>query len=83
MRPIVGIGIARLGRMVRHARRRIGLSQSTLARRTGVGTRFISDLENGKPTLQIHKVLQVLMQLGLSWSVSEPDKETRIIPDRE
>ncbi|WP_428040612.1 hypothetical protein [Devosia psychrophila] len=31
----------------------------------GVGRRFLSELENGKPTAEIGKVLQVLTALGI------------------
>ena len=35
----------------------------------GVGYRFMSDLENGKATVQVGKVLQVLKALGLDVTV--------------
>lgn len=54
-----------LGLVVRTRRRRDGLTQAALADLSGVGTRFLSDLENGKPTLEIGKVLQVLDCLGV------------------
>lgn len=57
--------IADLGRFVRDRRRRDGLTQAETAALCGVGTRFISDLENGKPTVELGKVLRVLKGLGL------------------
>lgn len=57
--------IAELGRFVRDRRRRDGLTQAETAALCGVGTRFISDLENGKCTVEFGKVLQVLNGLGL------------------
>lgn len=54
-----------IGLQARAARRQMGLSQEALAGLCHVGTRFISDLENGKATLQIGKALEVLRALGL------------------
>lgn len=54
-----------LGSLVRTRRRRDGLTQEALADLSGVGTRFLSELENGKPTLELGKVLQVLDCLGI------------------
>ena len=38
--------------------------------RSGVGVRFVSELENGKPTLEIEKVLRVLSRLGLEVTIT-------------
>ena len=46
------------------------MTQSQLADITGNGTRFISDLENGKQTMQIGKVLDTLHVLGFDVFVS-------------
>ena len=54
-----------LGDVVRQHRKLQGATQVEFASLCGVGVRFISDLENGKPTVQIGKVLQVLNSLGL------------------
>lgn len=40
-------------------------TQAEFAAMCGVGVRFISDLENGKPTVEMGKVLRVLGCLGL------------------
>ena len=50
---------------VQAAREKSGLRQAQAAALCGVGTRFMSDLENGKPTLQTAKVLKVLRALGM------------------
>ncbi|MBI5201196.1 MAG: helix-turn-helix transcriptional regulator [Elusimicrobia bacterium] len=54
-----------IGRIIRQARKDAGLKQAQAAALCGVGTRFLSDLENGKPTLQLGKVLKVLHGFGL------------------
>ncbi|MEC9482419.1 MAG: type II toxin-antitoxin system Y4mF family antitoxin [Halomonas sp.] len=54
-----------LGKLVRQLRVEQGLLQIDLAGLAGTGNRFIVDLERGKPTLQLQKVLDVLDLLGL------------------
>ncbi len=61
-----------IGGIVRMARKDAGLRQFELAGAAGVGLRFIVDLEAGKPTAQIGKVLQVLDALGCSVDVVPP-----------
>lgn len=51
--------------IVRHARKKQGLSQTELAGMSGVGRRLISEIERGKPTAQVSKVLLVLNVLGI------------------
>lgn len=53
-----------LGIAVREARKKSDLTQAELAFAAGVGLRFIGELENGKPTAQIAKIMQVLAALG-------------------
>lgn len=54
-----------LGQLVRQLRSEQGLLQMDLAGLAGTGNRFIVDLERGKPTLQLQKVLDVLDLMGL------------------
>lgn len=61
---------AELGEVVKEARRAQGLLQSDLAGLSGTGNRFIGDLERGKPTLQLQKVLNMLDLLGLEVQVA-------------
>ncbi|MFT5207883.1 MAG: HTH-type transcriptional regulator/antitoxin HipB [Candidatus Omnitrophota bacterium] len=55
-----------LGGLIRHARKAQGISQDDLAGMSGVGRRFISELENGKETAEIGKVLLILGSLGIA-----------------
>ncbi|MBL4804632.1 MAG: helix-turn-helix transcriptional regulator [Alphaproteobacteria bacterium] len=55
-----------LGRLIRETRKEQGLTQDDLAGLTGTGRRFIIDLERGKDTAQIGKVLLVLAALGIA-----------------
>lgn len=59
-----------LGETLRSARKRLRVTQSQLALAAGVGLRFIVDLEAGKPTLRLNKVLQVIAVLGGTLSLS-------------
>ena len=56
---------AEIGSLIRTTRKKQHISQTVLAGLASVGTRFISDLENGKQTIQIQKLLDVLQALGL------------------
>ena len=62
-----------LGKIVKKERKAMGLTQADLALTSGTGMRFISDLENGKPTCQIGKTLTVLKTLGLRLTLSSPN----------
>lgn len=53
-----------IGAFVRRRRKAHGLTQEELAELAGVGTRFLSELERGKPTLRLDKVEQVLAVFG-------------------
>ena len=57
--------VADIGVAVRKKRREDRLTLADAAALCGVGYRFMSDLENGKTTAQLGKVLQVLQALGL------------------
>lgn len=54
-----------LGALVREQRKRLGLKQTDIAGLGNTGNRFIVELENGKPTVQLQKVLDVMDLLGL------------------
>jgi y4mF family transcriptional regulator len=56
---------ADIGAAIRKKRKEDGLTLVDAAALCGVGYRFMSDLENGKATVQVGKVLQVLTALGL------------------
>jgi y4mF family transcriptional regulator len=59
-----------IGKIVKKERKALGLTQADLALTSGTGMRFISDLENGKPTCQLGKTLIVLRTLGLRLALS-------------
>ena len=49
---------------IKDSRRKIGLTQVEFAKRAGVGLRFLRELEQGKPTVRMDKLVQVLDFLG-------------------
>jgi len=62
----------KLGLIVRQERKAQGLRQDELAAASGVGVRFIVDLEAGKPTLQIEKARLVRRALGCTVTIEPP-----------
>jgi HTH-type transcriptional regulator/antitoxin HipB len=61
-----------IGQIVRESRKRLGVTQRDLALTSGTGLRFIIDLEKGKKTCQIGKVLTVLQTLGVRIALTQP-----------
>ena len=62
--------VKELGTIIKETRKRQKLTQVELAQLSNLGTRFISDLENGKPTCEIEKVLKVATNLGIKIEVN-------------
>lgn len=50
---------------IKNLRKKLGLTQIDFAKRTGVGLRFLRELEGGKPTVRLDKLNQVLDFLGV------------------
>ena len=59
-----------IGSIVRDARKAAGLTQRELAEECGCGVRFLSELENGKPTIELGRAIRVLNTLSLDLEVS-------------
>ncbi len=53
-----------LAKYVKEMRRRYGLTQVDLSEKAGVGLRFVRELEQGKPSLRLDKVNDVLALFG-------------------
>ena len=54
----------KLSKFVKEQRKIYHLTQVDLSEKSGVGLRFVRDLEQGKPTLRMDKVNQVLNMFG-------------------
>ncbi len=65
-----------IGALIRSERKALGLRQHELAAASGVGLRFLVELERGKPTVQLGKVLDVLTALGCTLQISCPGGDT-------
>lgn len=65
-----------LGALIRKERKAQRLTQEQLAGLTGVGVRFVRELEAGKESCQIGRALQVSAALGLSVAVSNRREST-------
>lgn len=53
-----------LSKFVKSKRKEFGLTQVDLSEKSGVGLRFVRDLEQGKATLRMDKANQVLQLFG-------------------
>lgn len=73
---------SRFGALVRESRRAIGMTQEDLAFATGLGRRFIIELEAGKPTCQLGRALIAASAVGLRVvDVLTRDAATAELPD--
>lgn len=70
-----------LAAAARGRRKTLKLTQLALAELAGVGADFVYDLERGKATLRLDKVMQVFEVLGLQLAI-EPGKTALRIDER-
>jgi HTH-type transcriptional regulator / antitoxin HipB len=61
-----------IGNITRKIRTTLGVTQQSLALTSGTGSRFIIDLEKGKETCELGKVLTVLQTLGIKITLTAP-----------
>ncbi|MBR3042220.1 MAG: helix-turn-helix transcriptional regulator [Eubacterium sp.] len=54
-----------ISRYVKTERKKLGLTQEEFALRSGLGLRFVRDLEQGKETVRMDKVNQALKMFGM------------------
>jgi transcriptional regulator with XRE-family HTH domain len=64
-----------VGALIRKTRRARNLRLEDLSLAAGVGVRFLSELERGKPTARLGETLRVLATLGIRLSAQEPDDQ--------
>jgi len=62
-----------LGEAIRHYRREAGLTQAQLAEMAGLQRSYLSELESGKETEQVKRLLRVLRQLGVRMTLDKAD----------
>jgi len=74
------------GLMIRNQRRAMGLRQEDVALATGVGRRYLIDLEGGKPTARLGPALMIARHLGIIPGLANalpetgPDATPSILP---
>ena len=54
----------RIGEYIKQERKKAGLTQEEFAMRSGLGLRFVRELEQGKETVRLDKVNQALAMFG-------------------
>jgi y4mF family transcriptional regulator len=69
-----------LGLAIRAVRKSTSVRQDDLAGAVGVSRQFAVDVEKGKPTVQLGRVLLLLQELGITLSVEIPDAAFQILP---
>lgn len=67
---------AELQNFIKAKRKQLNLTQSELAEKAGVGLRFIREFEQGKTTLRMDKVNQVLKLFGSELGPVKSNKTT-------
>ena len=74
-----------LGLVIRAVRKSTQVRQDDLASVVGVSRQFTVDVEKGKPTVQLARVLRLLKELGIELSVDIPaaaSKELELLTQR-
>ncbi len=64
---------ASIGAALRHYREQAGLSQAQLAESVGVHRSYLSDLEQGKESEQVKRILRLLRHLGVRMTLEKAD----------
>ena len=72
--------IDRLAKTVQARRKTLGLTQAQVSQLAGVGPVFVHQLEKGKPTLQLNKILDVLHVLGLGFVIESSKLTMQVNP---
>ncbi len=54
-----------IGKYIKTERKKAGLTQEEFAMRSGLGLRFVRELEQGKQTMRLDKINQALAMFGM------------------
>ena len=65
----------KIGEFVKRKRKEVGLTQAEFALRSGLGLRFVRELEQGKETVRLDKVNQALAMFGMTAVPGMADRE--------
>lgn len=64
-----------IGEFIKRKRKEVGLTQAEFALRSGLGLRFVRELEQGKETVRLDKVNQALAMFGMTAVPGKADRE--------
>lgn len=67
--------MSNIGAYIKLRRRDLGLTQEDFALRSGLGLRFVRDLEQGKETVRLDKVNQALGMFGMEAVPGKKERE--------
>ncbi len=67
-----------LSEFVKQKRKSVGLTQPELAEKAGVGLRFVRELEQGKESLRLDKVNQVLSLFGYQVGAVQIERKSEV-----
>lgn len=59
------------GTAIKNKRKKVGYTQKYISEFTGISVSFLSDLENGKKTIELDKALKIANLLGLDVEMNE------------
>lgn len=68
-------GMNTLSKTIKDERKKAGLTQIEFAERSGLGLRFVRELEQGKETLRLDKVNQALEMFGMVMAPARKERE--------
>ncbi|MBF0453391.1 MAG: helix-turn-helix domain-containing protein [Magnetococcales bacterium] len=75
LRPTPIVSPEDLGRMIRLTRERANLTQESTAALLNLGRRFVGEVERGKPSTELGRVLKLLNGMGLDLQVVARSQE--------
>jgi y4mF family transcriptional regulator len=67
------------GKLIRATRKKARLTQAALAAASGIGDRFVRELEKGKPSCQLEKALLGANILGIKFEALMPLHDEEIL----
>ena len=72
---VLVMNMNRIAVFIKENRKAAGLTQEEFALRSGLGLRFLRELEQGKPTVRMDKVNQALAMFGMEAVPGRKDVE--------
>jgi transcriptional regulator with XRE-family HTH domain len=72
-RPFRLYSASSIGPAIRHYRKQAGLTQAQLADMAGLNRSYVAELERGKETEQLRRILRLLKLLGVRTTLQKAD----------